>query len=67
MRVCLVVGIVGMEGFSSRDIAIISWAMNAVCGVKWWPLNSCLYLLFLRLLRFALMLCFRGIAESFVL
>ncbi len=67
MRVCLAVGIVVMGGFSSSDMATISWAMNVVCGVKWWPLSSCLYLLFLRLLRFALMLCLRGVAQSFVL
>ncbi len=64
---CLAVGIVVMGGFSSRDLAIISWAMNVVCSVKWWPLSSCLYLLFLRPLRFALMLSLRGIDESFVL
>jgi len=67
MRVCLAVGVIMLGGFLSRDLAIINWAMNVVCGVKRWPLSSCLYLSFLRHLRFALMLCLRGIDESFVL
>ena len=66
MRVCLAEGMIMLGGFLSSDLAVISWAMNIVCGVKWWPLVSCLSLLFLRVLRFALMLCLGGMGESFV-
>ena len=65
---CLVVGMIMLGGFLSSDLAVISWAMNIVRGVKWWPLGrSCLYMLFLRQLRVALMLCLCGMGESFVL
>ncbi len=64
---CLTVGMILLGGFLSSDLAVISWAINIVCGAAWWPLGSCLYLLFLRQLRFALMLCLCGMGESFVL
>ena len=67
MRVCLTVGMSMLGGFLSSDLAVISWAMNIVCGVKWRPLGSCLYSLFLRQMRFALMLCLCGMGECFVM
>ena len=67
MWVCLAVGVIMLGGFLSSDLVVISWAMNIVCGVKWWPFGSWLYLLFLRQLRFALMLCLCGMGEGFVL
>ncbi len=60
-------GMIMLEGFLSSDLAVIIWAMSNVGGVKWWPLGSCLCLLFLRQLRFALMLCLCGMGEGFVL
>ncbi len=38
----LTVGMIVLGGFLSSDLAVISWAMNIVCGVTWWPLGSCL-------------------------
>ncbi len=64
---CLTVGMILLGGFLSSDMAVISWPMRIVCGVTGWPLGSCLYLLFLRQLRFALLLCLCGMGESFVL
>ena len=46
MRVCLAVGVIMLGGFLSSDLAVISWAMNVVRGVKMWPLSWCLFLLF---------------------
>ena len=63
---CLVVGMVLLGGFLSSDLAVISWAMNIVCGVTVGPLGTSLCLLFLRQLRFALLLCLCGMGRSFV-
>ncbi len=41
MWVCLTVGIILSGSFMSSDLAVISWAMNIVCGVTEWPLGSC--------------------------
>ena len=67
MRVCLAVGMILLGGFLSSDLAVISWAMSIECVVTVGPLGSCLCLLFLRQLRFALGLCLCGVGESFVL
>ena len=58
MRLCLAVKVGMLGALLSRDLTVIRWAMNkTVCGVKWWRLELCLYLLFLRQMRFALVLC----------
>jgi hypothetical protein len=66
MRVCLIVGMVLLGGFLSSDLAVISWAMNIVCSVTVGSLGASLRLLFLRQLRFALLLRLCGVGGSFV-
>ncbi len=67
MWLCLTLGMVLLRGFVSSDLAVISWAMNIVCGVTEWLLGSCFALLFLRQLRFAFLLCLCGMGGGFVL
>jgi len=66
MRVCLIVGMVLLGGFLSSDLAVISWAMNIVCSVTVGSLGASLRLLFLRQLRFALLLNLCNMRGSFV-
>ncbi len=53
---CLIVGLVLLGGFLSSDLAVIIWAMNIVCCVTVGSLGGSLSMLFLRQLRFALLL-----------
>ena len=53
------------EGLASSALAVMSWAMSTVYSVTCWPVSLFLSLLFLRVLRFAFVLCLRGTSGCF--
>jgi hypothetical protein len=55
MRMCFVWCVGEAESFTSRDLAMISWANNMSCGVRCWCLYSLLPCFFRRRLRLALL------------